>query len=120
MPYYRSADLYHSTNNLSGLSSAQHFVAHSPAQVQTNREAWKDSAAPDWLGERLEAAGESKEQIQSRRREVWANALGWVEDLEALHVVGGDVNRVVSRFRRGGIRKLIFAFRTRRTRCLIS
>jgi hypothetical protein len=51
---------------------------------------------PEWLAEKLAAAGESEEETQQRRRDVWANASGWVEDTEALHVVGGDVNRVVS------------------------
>jgi hypothetical protein len=35
------------------------------------------------------------EGIQKRRREVWASACGWVEDSDALHVVGGEENRVV-------------------------
>ncbi|KAJ9107727.1 hypothetical protein QFC21_001187 [Naganishia friedmannii] len=90
----KNADLYHSTNNLSGLSSAQHFVSHSAKQVSLNRASWQESQPPRWLADRLEASGESSAETEKRRKEVWANALGWVEDAEALHIVGGEESRV--------------------------
>ena len=41
------------------------------------------------------------EEMQKRRRQVWAHACGWVEDPDALHVVGGEENRVVRAGRAG-------------------
>lgn len=90
----KSADLYHTNNNLSGLSSAQHRVVHDSKTTESNRNAWRPSEAPSFLLERPGARAESAEQRQIRRREVYARALGWKEDEAALHVVGGNVNRV--------------------------
>jgi hypothetical protein len=70
-------------------------VSHSAKQVTLNRESWQESQPPRWLADRLEASGESAVETDKRRKEVWANALGWVEDAEALHIVGGEENRVV-------------------------
>lgn len=96
---YRSADLYHTANNLSGLSSAQHLVRHSPIQVEKLESEWKPSSAPSWL---LERTGEKQEQADQRRRAIWSSARGWVEDDKSYLSVGGDVNRVVSAERKRG------------------
>lgn len=42
------------------------------------------------------------EEMQKRRKEVWAHACGWVEDADAMHVVGGEENRVVRTHFSGG------------------
>ena len=90
---YRSPDLYHTANNLSGLSSAQHLVRHSPTQVAKLETEWIPSSTPSWL---LERTGETEKQADERRRAIWASARGWVEDDKSYLSVGGDVNRVVS------------------------
>lgn len=39
---------------------------------------------------------ETPEEREERRKEVWASALGWVEDEGSFYAVGGNVNKVVS------------------------
>ncbi len=85
LPSYRHPDLYHTCNNISGLSAAQHHVRHSRARVTENLARWQAPApSPD---------GDT--DAEERRSRVWAEALGWVEDEAAFLAVGGDENRVV-------------------------
>lgn len=93
MDSLRSPDLYHTANNLSGLSSAQHLVRHLPSKVRELELQWKPSECPSWLTERTK---ETEEESRERRRSIWAHSRGWVEDEESYLAVGGDVNRVVS------------------------
>lgn len=92
----KSSDLYHTTNNLSGLSLAQHRVVHNTNKIEENRQNWKPSQQPEFLSEREALKGETAEDREMRRKEVYSTALGWKEDDKAFFAVGGNVNKVVS------------------------
>lgn len=90
----RRPDLYHTCNNLSGLSIAQHHLVHSSSTVQSNRARFdKTKGFPAIKPTKPEGGWKSEEERQAVRREVWANALGWEEVGECL--VGGKESRVV-------------------------
>ena len=93
----RRPDLYHTCNNLSGLSITQHHVIHSPKLVSNNRAKFDPSRGfPAVKPTTLDGGWKSEDERQAVRREVWANALGWVEREEDEILVGGKANRVVS------------------------
>lgn len=90
-------DLYHTANDLSGLSIAQHHVKHSPVLVEKNRGLFDASKGfPAVKPTKPEGGWKSEAERQRARREVFANALGWTEEKGELIVVGGDASRVVS------------------------
>lgn len=92
----RRPDQYHTCNNLSGLSVAQHNVVHSPALVESNRAKFDASKGlPAVQPVSPDGGWASEEERQAVRRQVWASALGWVEEGEEL-VLGGKDSRVVS------------------------
>ena len=77
----KNADYYHTANNLSGISSAQHRLVQTEAQKKSVREDW------------VPREGKAEEE---RKREVFVNAMGWKEVEENFLAVGGEQNRVVS------------------------
>lgn len=88
-------DLYHTCNNLSGLSVAQHQMRHDAAAVQAARDAFDTTAGlPPVKPTTAEGGWSSEEERQRVRREVYANVLGWVEDKSNELVVGGQESRV--------------------------
>ncbi|WRT69034.1 uncharacterized protein IL334_006017 [Kwoniella shivajii] len=88
-------DQYHTCNNLSGLSIAQHQMRHSTSIVSSNKEKFDTSKGLPAVKTRSTRGGwSSEEERQNARKEIWANALGWVEDENAEMVVGGKENRV--------------------------
>ncbi|KAL1408783.1 CAAX farnesyltransferase (FTase) subunit beta [Vanrija albida] len=88
-------DLYHTANDLSGLSIAQHHVKHSPALVEKNRGLFDPSKGfPPVKPTTPEGGWKSEAERQRARREVFANALGWAEEKGEQIVVGGDASRV--------------------------
>jgi protein farnesyltransferase subunit beta len=92
----RRPDQYHTCNNLSGLSVAQHRVIHSPTLVNENRAKFDTSKGfPAVRPTKPEGGWASEEERQEVRRQVWASALGWVEEGEAV-ILGGKDSRVVS------------------------
>ena len=89
-------DLYHTCNNLSGLSIAQHHMVHQPLLVEANRRAFDPSKGfPAVRPTKPEGGWKSEEERQAVRREVWANALGWGQ-LGPDTVLGSKENTVVS------------------------
>jgi protein farnesyltransferase subunit beta len=82
----RRADFYHTANNLSGLSLAQHRLIHSQTKTAELEASWTPEG--------------SNGELEERRRKSFASALGWVEVDEQFLAVGGEQNRVV-RPRRG-------------------
>jgi hypothetical protein len=92
----RRPDQYHTCNNLSGLSVAQHRVVHSTSLVEENRKKFDMSKGlPAVKPTKPEGGWASEEERQDIRRQVWGSALGWVEEGEAV-VLGGKESRVVS------------------------
>lgn len=90
-------DLYHTCNNLSGLSIAQHRITHSPVEVEKRRNEFKESEGlPAVKPTTAEGGWKNEEERQAARREVWANVRGWVEDETDGIIVGGQTSRVVS------------------------
>ncbi|WVQ63932.1 uncharacterized protein L199_002088 [Kwoniella botswanensis] len=88
-------DQYHTCNNLSGLSIAQHSMKHSSSVVSANRTKFDSSKGlPPIIPRSADGGWTSEEERQNARREVWANALGWVEDGSQESVVGGKGNRI--------------------------
>lgn len=92
----RRPDLYHTCNNLSGLSIAQHHLVHSPKTIAANRSTFDPSKGfPAVKPTTPEGGWKSEDDRQAVRREIWANALGWIESGPE-HVVGGKDSRLVS------------------------
>ena len=90
-------DGYHTCNNLSGLSVAQHHITHSPTALESNRQKFNTARGlPAVKPVSANGGWASEEERQEVRRQVWASALAWVEDESAELVVGGKPNRVVS------------------------
>ncbi|WVQ81223.1 hypothetical protein IAT38_003345 [Cryptococcus sp. DSM 104549] len=88
-------DQYHTCNNLSGLSVAQHRVIHSPAAIATNRAKFEAAKGlPAVKPTTPEGGWASEEARQEARRAVWASALGWVEQEGEELVLGGSENRL--------------------------
>ncbi|WVO15378.1 hypothetical protein L204_103035 [Cryptococcus depauperatus] len=86
-------DQYHTCNNLSGLSLAQHHLVHSSSKVVTLRSKFDVSKGLPSVKPKNPSGGwKTEEERQNVRREVWANALGWVEKEEK--IVGTKENRV--------------------------
>ncbi|EIW65846.1 hypothetical protein TREMEDRAFT_74941 [Tremella mesenterica DSM 1558] len=87
-------DAYHTCNNLSGLSIAQHHMIHSPIRLTELRETFDSSKGlPAIRPVSSDGGWKSEEERQSVRREVWASILAWDEEGEE-NVVGGKRNRV--------------------------
>lgn len=86
--------MYHTCNNLSGLSSAQHRVVHSHSKISDLKSRFSTARRLD----RVAGAEGTKEEVDERRKEIWANARGWVEDESAFLNVAGPESRVVSAF----------------------
>ncbi|CAK9785798.1 unnamed protein product [Cutaneotrichosporon oleaginosum] len=98
----KGPDLYHTCNNLSGLSVAQHRLTHTPEEVQKQREAFKaDRGLPAVKPTTPGGGWKSEEERQAARREVWANVRAWVEDESDTLVVGGQMSQVCKRVRVG-------------------
>jgi protein farnesyltransferase subunit beta len=94
--------LYHTCNNLSGLSIAQHPLRHSEATVDANRVSFDSSKGFPAIKPTKPSGGwKSEEERQSVRREIWANALGWIDNGPEI-VLGGRGSRLVSRVQRLG------------------
>lgn len=88
-------DLYHTCNNLSGLSIAQHQMRHDASAVQAAREAFNSSGGlPAVKPNSADGGWASEEERQAARREVFANVLGWVEDKSNEIIVGGQESKV--------------------------
>ncbi|ODN74446.1 hypothetical protein L202_06839 [Cryptococcus amylolentus CBS 6039] len=88
-------DQYHTCNNLSGLSIAQHNLVHSPSTIAANRAKFDPSKGlPAVKTSTPEGGWKSEEERQEARRAVWASALGWTEEEGSEVVVGGKDNRV--------------------------
>ncbi|WWC64057.1 uncharacterized protein I303_106664 [Kwoniella dejecticola CBS 10117] len=88
-------DQYHTCNNLSGLSIAQHSMKHSSSVVQSNKDKFDPTKGLPPVKPRSANGGwTSEEERQNARKEVWANALGWIEDESGEILVGGKENRV--------------------------
>ncbi|KAK8843333.1 hypothetical protein IAR55_006988 [Kwoniella newhampshirensis] len=88
-------DQYHTCNNLSGLSTAQHRVVHSPAVVAANRASFDTTKGLRPIRPIFADGGWASEEVrQIARREVWASALGWVEEEGGEILVGGKDNRL--------------------------
>lgn len=93
----RRPDQYHTCNNLSGLSIAQHKMSHSPYAVSSNRLKFNASKGfPAVKPLTPEGGWKDEDERQNARREIWANALGWVEEEGGEIIVGGRDNRIVS------------------------
>ncbi|CAD6571867.1 MAG: CAAX farnesyltransferase (FTase) subunit beta [Tremellales sp. Tagirdzhanova-0007] len=91
----KRSDLYHTCNNLSGLSIAQHHIVHSPKLVASNRARFDPSKGmPAIKPTKPEGGWRSEDARQAVRREVWASALGWVERDEDEILIGGIDNRL--------------------------
>lgn len=90
-------DGYHTCNNLSGLSVAQHRVVHSPTALEENRSMFDTTKGlPAVKPVSADGGWASEEERQEVRRQVWSSALAWVEVQDEEVVVGGKPNRVVS------------------------
>ncbi|WWC73123.1 uncharacterized protein I206_107089 [Kwoniella pini CBS 10737] len=88
-------DQYHTCNNLSGLSIAQHSMKHSSSVVQSNKDKFDTTKSlPPIIPRSKDGGWASEEMRQNARKEVWANALGWIEDESGEIIVGGKENRV--------------------------
>nr|XP_019048040.1 protein farnesyltransferase subunit beta [Kwoniella bestiolae CBS 10118]OCF26970.1 protein farnesyltransferase subunit beta [Kwoniella bestiolae CBS 10118] len=88
-------DQYHTCNNLSGLSIAQHAMKHSSSVVASNKAKFDTTKGLPPVKTRSSDGGwKSEEERQKARREIWANALGWVEDESQELIVGGKGNRI--------------------------
>ena len=93
----RRVDQYHTCNNLSGLSIAQHHLIHSPQKVKANRAKFIPSRGLPAIKPTTPDGGwKSEDERQAVRRDVWANALGWMEEEGSEMVLGGKESRVVS------------------------
>ncbi|OWZ70996.1 hypothetical protein AYX14_03620 [Cryptococcus neoformans] len=89
-------DQYHTCNNLSGLSIAQHKMSHSPSTVSSNRLKFDASKGLPAVKPVAPGGGwKNEDERQNARREIWANALGWIEEEGGEIIVGGKDNRVV-------------------------
>jgi hypothetical protein len=84
----RKADFYHTANNLSGLSLAQHKLYISPSKLAQLKADWIPSSK----------AGPEEDEKEERRRNVFAGVLGWEEVDGQFLAVGGEQNRVVRPF----------------------
>ncbi|KAG9119615.1 CAAX farnesyltransferase (FTase) subunit beta [Ceratobasidium sp. 392] len=78
----KPADLYHTTYNLAGFSTAQHRVYRSLVTEKKLEAAWQSSASPVAGG------------IEEIRRTTWARASAWQEDEGSHFYLGGEQNRV--------------------------
>ncbi|CAE7103902.1 unnamed protein product [Rhizoctonia solani] len=78
----KSADLYHTTYNLAGYSTAQHRVYRSLVTENKLLEAWQNSQG---------IIQGSDEQL---RKTTWARMCAWQEDEGAHFYLGGEENRV--------------------------
>ncbi|WWC91231.1 uncharacterized protein L201_006173 [Kwoniella dendrophila CBS 6074] len=88
-------DTYHTCNTLSGLSIAQHSTKHSSNIVSDNRKKFNSTNGLPPIKPISENGGWiNEEERQIARREIWANALGWIEDENDELIVGGKENRV--------------------------
>ncbi|BEJ12676.1 hypothetical protein CspHIS471_0211360 [Cutaneotrichosporon sp. HIS471] len=105
-------DLYHTCNNLSGLSIAQHRLTHTPEEVQKQRDAFKSGKGLPPIKPTTPGGGwKSEDERQAVRREVWANVRAWVEDESANLTVGGQqscVNTTIPPFNMLDIRLQAF------------
>jgi hypothetical protein len=81
----RPADLYHTSYNLAGFSTAQHRVYRSLITEKKLEDAWQSSDGPITGG------------VEELRKVTWARACAWQEDEGAHFYLGGEQNRVVSR-----------------------
>lgn len=71
-------------------------MVHSQSLVESNRRTFDISKGfPAVKPTKAEGGWASEEERQEVRREVWASALGWVEEGEAV-ILGGKDSRVVS------------------------
>ncbi|GMK58999.1 hypothetical protein CspeluHIS016_0700140 [Cutaneotrichosporon spelunceum] len=109
----KGPDLYHTCNNLSGLSVAQHRLTHTPEEVQNKRDAFKtENGLPAIKPTTPDGGWKSEDERQAARREVWANVRAWVEDESANLIVGGQqshVNTTIPPFNMLDIRLEAFA-----------
>ena len=91
----RRPDLYHTCNNLSGLSIAQHPQTHSRATVESNRSSFDITKGLPAVKPTTPSGGWKDEQErQAVRKEIWANALGWIDNGPEI-VLGGKASRLV-------------------------
>jgi len=93
----RRPDLYHTCNNLSGLSIAQHPQTHSRATVESNRASFDMTKGLPAVTPTTPGGGwKDEQQRQEVRKEIWANALGWIDNGPEI-VLGGKASRLVCR-----------------------
>ncbi|QRV95735.1 terpenoid cyclase [Ceratobasidium sp. AG-Ba] len=78
----KPADLYHTSYNLAGFSTAQHRVYRSLITEEKLQASWKSSSGPIPSG------------VEELRRAAWARACAWQEDEGAHFYLGGEQNRV--------------------------
>lgn len=88
----KSPDLYHTCNNLAGLSIAQHHMKHNLPGILGKFDTTKGLPAV----KPTTAAGgwRSEDERQQARRSAWASLLAWEEEDESEIVLGGDASRV--------------------------
>ena len=69
-------------------------MVHSPSVLEENKKAFDTSKGLPAVVPKTPGGGwKSEEERQSARREIWANALAWVDKDEV--IIGGKENRVV-------------------------
>ncbi|KAH7333873.1 terpenoid cyclases/Protein prenyltransferase [Rhizoctonia solani] len=78
----KPADLYHTTYNLAGYSTAQHRVYRSLVTEKKLLDAWKNSE------------GVIQGSDEQTRKATWARICAWQEDEGAHFYLGGEQNRV--------------------------
>ena len=104
----KGPDAYHTCYNLSGLSSAQHFLLPvSPATVSSLADEFVDPFVKPQLAEVVDGGnapaefkmilgeGESVEMATRRMKEIYVRAIGWEKRGESL-LIGGADNELVS------------------------
>ncbi|CED83709.1 Beta subunit of farnesyltransferase [Phaffia rhodozyma] len=109
----KKADFYHTANNLSGLSAAQHKLVLSPSRMEDLERSWRPSVQSSTsrpsssstetpvttttttttttIGKDKEA---EREEAEERRKRVFVRTLGWKESDSGFFALGGDQNRV--------------------------
>ncbi|KAK4684582.1 protein farnesyltransferase subunit beta, partial [Tremellales sp. Uapishka_1] len=88
-------DLYHSCNNLSGLSIAQHHVQHSSTLLASNRKKFDPTKGlPAVKTHSPDGGWKDEEERQRVRRAVWSEALAWEENSSREIILGGKDSRV--------------------------
>lgn len=87
----KNPDLYHTCNNLSGLSIAQHHMRHS---VEALLDKFDSSKGMPAVKTSPGGGWKSEKERQQARKNAWASILAW--DIESEEIVGGKESRLNS------------------------